>query len=1260
MGSFLLRGPDGLAFFSRALFRFVVSLLVAMAVISIAEAIPFQFTYDDAPDEGFWDPILGDNRRAAMERAGQILGSYLIPSFEGEVITVRAVFENLGPTTNASTSSDTLIDEPDGLLANRAYPSALANHLLGQDLNVFAHDIKIRFNSTVSFYTGLDGSPSSTEQDLIRVAMHEMTHGLGFTTHFLEDGDIFESPSIYDGFITVGSFGTPLNTMSTAARAVNLTSDNLFWSGANGVLGNAGMAPKIYAPNPYLAGSTLSHLDEATYTTVLMTPFGSPGQLTRSLTPRERGMLLDMGWTVNVFPQTTTWAGAVSNLWLDAQNWSPAAVPTNGDNIVFDTSSQTDVEIKYSDAGGIFPQTQFLNSISFTASAPSYTLRFGLRTITEITGPGFASSSAVPQTIVLESFEDDPSAAATLLPDAGADMIFRNSSSAGNLNYELHGDVTVLQQVGQELGLIRHGIVRVDFLNNATAGTASFDLTGGSGDGAFGGVLSFKNSSTAGSANLRNRAGRIGVSLPLGETASGFGAQTIFSNAASAMFARIDNDGSFEATDNRGTTHFNDLSTAMGAAIVNHGSSYADGTGGATFFNHNSTAAQSTITNESALVAGGELSGGTTVFDVVATAGNAIITNQGSSGSLLLGGLTRFRDDSTAGTATIHNNGSANVLFANGGVTQFFDDSTAGGSRIHNYPSGWSAGRTEFHDFATAGTATIDIEPVTVGFGGAVYFNDNSNAAQSNLRMFPGSASSVIRFDHEASAGNAHLEIMPGALGSIEFYATSTAQNSDIDVGSTGVLNFFDYTTAGSANIDIGSNATGTFNGGINFPGVSSVSADQSTITVRGGGVAGSLNFAANATAGNAQIVIEGGSGPGTLGGLVSFGQESSNAGASTILVGAGLNGAPGGRLAFALGAKADLATIITQQDAVLNLLGNQFYGGTSIGSLVGTGGTVLMQSHLNVGGLGLDGTFDGQLIDPNPADTDGTLTKIGGGTLILGGANTYDGVTTVAQGTLNVNGSIRGGAVVLGGATLGGTGSIEGGVNVLTGGIFSPGTSPGVLTVDSLTLQSDSEVRFELGTLSDQIVVHEDLTLGGSLVLSFLDGFVPLMGESFTLFSGSFGTPTGQFAEIVLPQGVQQTLDINYADGLITLGALSNASLIGDFDSDLDVDGNDFLIWHRGGSPSPLSPSDLNDWQLNFGNVVSNTVSLADIVVPEPPDSTLLLMAAMGWVLTRYRWNSRVRHILLAGASPSKRPWVAFLNWCSRSEKLQVDKVGG
>ena len=81
------------------------------------------------------------------------------------------------------------------------------------------------------------------------------------------------------------------------------------------------------------------------------------------------------------------------------------------------------------------------------------------------------------------------------------------------------------------------------------------------------------------------------------------------------------------------------------------------------------------------------------------------------------------------------------------------------------------------------------------------------------------------------------------------------------------------------------------------------------------------------------------------------------------------------------------------------------------------------------------------------PISGNGGLTKEGGGRLVLSGASTFTGSTTVSSGILAVNGSILSDVTVQSGGTLGGNGTI-GGLTVGTGGKLAPGNSIGTLTV--------------------------------------------------------------------------------------------------------------------------------------------------------------------------------------------------------------------
>ena len=105
--------------------------------------------------------------------------------------------------------------------------------------------------------------------------------------------------------------------------------------------------------------------------------------------------------------------------------------------------------------------------------------------------------------------------------------------------------------------------------------------------------------------------------------------------------------------------------------------------------------------------------------------------------------------------------------------------------------------------------------------------------------------------------------------------------------------------------------------------------------------------------------------------------------------------------------------------------------------------------NNLTIGSNNLSTTFSGVIQDGGQnGGTGGSLTKIGSGTLILSGANTYTGDTNVNRGVLQVDGSITSNTFVNRGGTLAGTGTING--NVTNGGKVSPGTagSPGMLTV--------------------------------------------------------------------------------------------------------------------------------------------------------------------------------------------------------------------
>lgn len=147
-------------------------------------------------------------------------------------------------------------------------------------------------------------------------------------------------------------------------------------------------------------------------------------------------------------------------------------------------------------------------------------------------------------------------------------------------------------------------------------------------------------------------------------------------------------------------------------------------------------------------------------------------------------------------------------------------------------------------------------------------------------------------------------------------------------------------------------------------------------------------------------------------------------------------------------------------------------------------------------------------------------LEKIGAGALILTADHIYTGPTTISAGELILNGSLAGDVSVAPGAMLSGTGIIIG--NLVNSGLLTAGNSPGILQINGdLSLNSNGTLLIEIAGREpgqyDQLLVGGTATLGGTLMIELLYGFVPTAGDRFDLVvsdnvTGSFDDVTSNF----------------------------------------------------------------------------------------------------------------------------------------------------
>lgn len=239
--------------------RSIVSLWAALAVLLVFAAQPAAaatviILNNDGAGEGFNDPTaaapvggnpgvtVGQQRLFVFQYAADIWGAILPSPVQIRVaaqfnaLTCSAtsgVLGSAGPTAYYR-------DFTGAPLAGHWYHVAEANKLFGSDIDA-NDDISIQFNSSigtatclpVGWYYGVDGNEGG-QIELLPVVLHEMAHGLGFSTPTNKVSGAYLSsfPSVYDHFLYDNASDLHWDEMSAAQRVASVnTCTQLAWDG---------------------------------------------------------------------------------------------------------------------------------------------------------------------------------------------------------------------------------------------------------------------------------------------------------------------------------------------------------------------------------------------------------------------------------------------------------------------------------------------------------------------------------------------------------------------------------------------------------------------------------------------------------------------------------------------------------------------------------------------------------------------------------------------------------------------------------------------------------------------------------------------------------------------------------------------------------------------------------------------------------------------------------------------------------------------
>jgi autotransporter-associated beta strand protein len=847
------------------------------------------------------------------------------------------------------------------------------------------------------------------------------------------------------------------------------------------------------------------------------------------------GLLL--GCLLSAQAATDTWSGTANGTWNTANlNWNGGTTGfTSGDDALFSGTPANNVTTATGlTIGAITLDGTFTGSVALTGANTvngATTISAGTLSLVNATALGTSAATINSAgTLWLKSpsagltYANNMSGAGTLKVTPGTDTLQMSGDLSGFTGLvDLYAGTTygkLAFNTTQAKTLSASATVKVEngstlYLNQALTYNAAVQLYGMTTVEAYGALRLEAGANQAGSVTLFGNSS-IGVA-----------------GTAAAISGNIgESGGSYGFTKLQSLTLTNSgVNTYSGKTIITAGTlsvSSINNAGSAGNLGQNSTV---DINNATLQYTGaGETSD--RVINLSGTTGGATINNLGA-------GLLKFTSNLTA------TNGGNKTLTL-GGTTGTGE--LAG--KITNGPTGETA-------LTKTGANTWTLSAATNTFTGQLQVNAGTLVWNTAGALAPAAGSYLplnivsggalivngpLRYSGSSQSVSGYLNVGNNAAGGI----------GTITINSGGSLTFANQ--SGNPNSIVGQQGTGgtsqlTVNGG-------SFNWDSTGGLIVGNGNGSGLLLITNG--GTATILKGTGN---TEEGYIALGRNSLTSTGTVYLA----NGTLATDRVIATGVATPIGVGYVYFDGgTLKALGNQsdWLQAAVSGAMNPPNAVTIAAGGAKIDANGFSVAINNNLLHGGVSATDGGLTKLGLGTLTLGGfSHTFTGPTVVSNGILSVTGSLpSGSAVTVAGGKLTVAGSVGGAVSVQPGGAIgvSSGTFSSLVTLhpgnsainlqdgsasttyfnNGLTLNNGNVLAFDLGSSSDQIYVsggtytHNGTTTINLAAISGISAtYYPL------IFDAAYDiTSTNGYVLGTVPGGYTATLDASGGYLAVTL----------------------------------------------------------------------------------------------------------------------------